>query len=105
MNKYIKAELRKMQDKYQRKHEEAQRNYRDTGYDRYYDAQEKYSGLVQGVQHLLDSESYIEKGVQLEKVITRWSVAVENMQYMPPDKRETAINNLLIDIRRIAHDG
>ena len=91
----IKKEIENLIKSYSKKAAAAEANYRDTGYDRYYNALQRYEGMVSFLEASLESKERAERGDMLQHEINYMAVAIRGLRYLSAQRRDEEISGIL----------
>lgn len=91
-------ELDKLIEEYEKKSEDAYRNYQDTGHGRYWNMYRKYEDLA---DTLKVAREYMDKhirSVDAEILIRRWAKVIADMPWYTVERREAETKRILGEI-------
>ncbi|MBO5967823.1 MAG: hypothetical protein J6S14_04920 [Clostridia bacterium] len=98
----FKKEIEKLIENYEKKAEAAEANYRDTGYDRYYNAVQRYVGVTSFLRKNLESQERAERGDKLQFEIDAMASEIREFRYLSPQRREDKINDIFVRIENLS---
>ena len=81
-------ELDKLIADYEKKSEEAYRNYQDTGYSRYWNTHRKYEDLADTLKVARDGKERYKQCVSLTSDIKQWAGTISQMPYYSAERKE-----------------
>lgn len=91
-------ELDKLIEGYEKKSEQAYRNYQDTGHGRYWNTHKKYEDLADTLKVARDYKTSYNKSKGVISNIKRWAGTVSEMPYYTDERKEQEIKNILNEI-------
>ena len=95
-------ELGKLIEDYEKKSEEAYRNYQDTGYSRYWNTHRKYEDLADTLKVARDGKERYKQCVSITSDIKQWAGAISQMPYYSQERREQETANILNEIVNVS---
>ena len=91
-------ELDKLISDYEKKSEEAYRNYQDTGYSRYWNTHKKYEDLADTLKVARDGKERYKQCISITSDIKRWAGTISQMPYYSQERKEQETVNILNEI-------
>lgn len=91
-------ELNKLIEDYEKKSEEAYRNYQDTGYSRYWNTHRKYEDLADTLKVARDSKERYKQCVSITSDLKQWAGTISQMPYFSAERKEQETVNILNEI-------
>jgi hypothetical protein len=98
----VKKEIKKLIESYEKKAAAAEANYRDTGYDRYYNAVQRNEGMVSFLKNGLEFQERAERGDMLQREIDAMASQIKEFRYLSPQRREEELTNILVRIENLS---
>ena len=98
----VKKEIEKLIESYEKKAAAAEANYRDTGYDRYYNAVKRNEGMASFLRNSLESKERAERGDMLQREIDAMASKIKEFRYLSPQRREEELNDILVCIENLS---
>lgn len=92
------SELDKLIADYERKSEEAYRNYQDTGNGRYWNTHRKYEDLADTLKVARDHKEATQKSRSAISDIKQWAGTISEMPYMTQERKEKETTAILNEI-------
>lgn len=91
-------ELDKLIADYEKKSDEAYRNYQDTGYGRYWNTHRKYEDLADTLKVARDHKEATQRSRSVISDMKQWAGTISQMPYMSPERKEAEITGILNEI-------
>lgn len=88
-------ELDKLIADYEKKSEEAYRNYQDTGYSRYWNTHRKYEDLADTLKVARDGKDRYKQCVSIVSDLKQWAGTISQMAYYTAERKEQETVNIL----------
>lgn len=95
-------ELNKLIESYEKKSEEAYRNYQDTGHGRYWNTHRTYEDLADTLKVARDYKKAYNESRSAISNIKQWAGTVSDMPYYTDERKEQETKKILNEIINFA---
>lgn len=96
-------ELDELIESYEKKSEEAYRNYQDTGYGRYWNTHRKYEDLADTLKVARDHKEVTQRSRSVISDMKQWAGTISQMPYMSQERKEaetiTILNGIIARVK------
>ena len=98
----LEKEIKKLIESYEKKAAAAEANYRDTGYDRYFNAVQRNEGMASFLRNSLESKERAERGDMLQREIDDMASKIKEFRYLSPQRKDEELGDILVRIENLS---